>query len=101
MTTTDTTTTAPQATAAGPTLAPGSWPLDVGRSNVGFAVRLLGLFKVRGRFDRFDAMLDVGGSPADSRAEATVDMSSVDTRQSRRDEHLRSTTFFAADEHPR
>jgi polyisoprenoid-binding protein YceI len=65
-----------------------------------FKVRHIGLSNVRGRFNRYDATLSVGETLADTRVEATIDMSSVDTNQPDRDAHLLGTDFFSADQHP-
>jgi polyisoprenoid-binding protein YceI len=82
-------------------LAAGTWPLDAMHSGVHFRVRHIGLSNVRGRFNRFDATLVIGETLADTRAEATIEMSSVDTNEPERDAHLLGTDFFSADEHPR
>lgn len=81
-------------------LAPGAWPADPVHSSVEFTVRHLGISKVRGRFNSFDATLVVGRSLDDTSLEATVDMASVDTNDADRDAHLRSTDFFAVENHP-
>jgi polyisoprenoid-binding protein YceI len=67
---------------------------------VHFKVRHIGLSTVRGRFNRFGATLTVGETLADTRVEATIQTSSVDTNQPDRDAQLVGTDFFAADEHP-
>jgi polyisoprenoid-binding protein YceI len=81
-------------------LVPGRWVVDHDHSSVLFSIRHLGLSKVRGRFDRFDATLDVGETVDDVKVRATIDMASVDTNNADRDQHLRTTDFFAVDEHP-
>jgi polyisoprenoid-binding protein YceI len=81
-------------------LAQGTWTLDSNHSGVHFRVRHLGLSNVRGRFDKFDASIKVGGTLDDVAVSATVDMASVDTNQPDRDNHLRSTDFFSTDSHP-
>ena len=81
-------------------LAAGKWTLDKNHSAISFAVRRLVLTNVRGRFDRFDATLDVGESLSDTKVTATVDLSSVDTNQPDRDAHLLTTDFFHAEAHP-
>jgi polyisoprenoid-binding protein YceI len=81
-------------------LQAGIWRLDLNHSGVHFRVRHLGLSNVRGRFDRFDATLEVGPDLADTRVSATIDLASVDTNQPDRDAHLRSTDFFSTDQHP-
>jgi YceI-like domain len=44
--------------------------------------------------------LEIGEDLADSRIHGRVDAASVDTNQSRRDEHLRSPDFPSAESHP-
>src|SRR3954464_10209454 len=84
----------------GVALAQGHWTLDANHSVVAFSIRHLGLSKVRGRFERFDATLDVGSGPHDTRVTATIEMASVNTNQPDRDTHLRSTDFFSIEQHP-
>ncbi|MCU1449968.1 MAG: YceI family protein [Acidimicrobiales bacterium] len=81
-------------------LAPGRWPLDPAHSSVVFSVRHLGLSKVWGRFENFDAVLDVGTTQDEVTVEATIDMASVNTSNADRDAHLRSTDFFDTEQHP-
>ena len=81
-------------------LEPGAWTIDPAHSTVEFLIRHLGLSKVRGRFNDFDARLQVGDDLASTTLEATVDLASVDTNNADRDNHLRSTDFFDVDTHP-
>jgi polyisoprenoid-binding protein YceI len=81
-------------------LAPGRWALDKNHSGISFVIRHLGLSNVRGRFDAFEATLDVGTTLTDAVIEAEVDLSSVDTNNADRDAHLRGTDFFGTDQHP-
>lgn len=81
-------------------LAPGTWRVDQAHSSVEFVVRHLGLTKVRGRFNQFDAALEVGPDLGRSSLSATIDLGSVDTANADRDAHLRSTDFFDTDSHP-
>jgi polyisoprenoid-binding protein YceI len=83
-----------------PTLTPGRWTIDPTHSAITFAIRHLGLSKVRGRFGSFDITLDVGDSDADLDVTASIDMASIDTNNADRDVHLRSTDFFNTDRHP-
>lgn len=81
-------------------LTQGRWTIDAPHSAVVFSIRHLGLSKVRGRFDQFDAALEIGASLEETKIEATVDMASVDTNNADRDTHLRSTDFFNIERHP-
>jgi len=87
-------------TTSGLELAPGKWALDKNHSAIFFVVRHLGLSNVRGRFDAFEATVDIGATLDDVKITADVDLSSVDTNNADRDAHLRSTDFFGTDDHP-
>jgi polyisoprenoid-binding protein YceI len=71
-------------------LAPGTWQLDTNHSSVGFSIRHLGVSKVRGRFARFDAQLDVGDSLESTLLTATIELASIDTGNPDRDAHVSS-----------
>lgn len=81
-------------------LATGMWAIDTAHSSVEFTIRHLGLSKVRGRFNEFDASLLVGPTLPETTLTATVDLSSVDTNNADRDTHLRSTDFFDVESNP-
>ncbi|KDA41652.1 MULTISPECIES: YceI family protein [Frankia] len=82
-------------------LTAGIWNIDTAHSEVSFVVRHLGLFKVRGSFAAFEGMLTVASEVTESVVEVEVDMSSVDTRDPNRDNHLRSPEFFDAAQYPK
>lgn len=79
---------------------PGTYSIDVAHSQVGFVVKHMMVSKVRGRFGAFEGQVTVADDPADSSVEVTVDLASIDTRDPKRDEHLRSADFFTVEEHP-
>ena len=81
-------------------LAVGDWRVDPAHSSVTFAIRHLGLSKVRGRFDDFDATLSVGHHLDDTHIDAVVTMSSINTNNADRDAHLQSSDFFAVETNP-
>jgi polyisoprenoid-binding protein YceI len=81
-------------------LVPGTWTVDTTHSGINFKVRHLGLSNVRGRFNKFDATLEVGETLGDVSVVATIDMASVDTNNADRDAHLLGTDFFGADQNP-
>lgn len=78
-------------------LVPGTWTIDPAHSEIGFTVRHL-MAKVRGLFTKFEGEIRIAGNPVDSTAHATIDLSSVDTRNADRDNHLRSSDFFSVEE---
>ncbi len=81
------------ATAFETTVTPGTWSIDPSHSEVGFTVRHL-MSKVRGQFETFEGRLTTGTSLSETRAEATIDLNSINTRDAQRDAHLRSADFF-------
>ena len=83
-----------------PNLTAGTWHIEPAHSSVGFSVRHLGLTKVRGQFNRFSGALSIAADELTSSVEAVIELSSVDTNNADRDEHLQSTDFFGADDNP-
>jgi polyisoprenoid-binding protein YceI len=79
---------------------PGTYALDTSHSQVGFVVKHMMVSKVRGRFDDFTGTITIAEDPADSSVEVSVQLESVDTRDAKRDEHLRSADFFTTEQHP-
>jgi polyisoprenoid-binding protein YceI len=71
-------------------LKPGEWALDKAHAHVGFAIRHLGVAKVRGRFADVDASLTLGSTIDDTAVAATVALASIDTGNADRDAHVRS-----------
>lgn len=77
------------------------WNLDPAHTTVGFTARHLGFSKVRGQFKTFSAKAQADAKTGKLVSfEATIAAKSVDTGVSKRDDHLRSGDFFAADQFP-
>jgi polyisoprenoid-binding protein YceI len=86
---------------ATPTLIPtGTWTVDSAHSAVGFSVKHLGIATVRGRFEEFEGTLEIGEDLSNARAYGSAQVSSINTDEPARDEHLRSTDFFGAESNP-
>lgn len=83
-----------------PTLTTGQWAIEPAHSSVGFAVRHLGLSKVRGQFNVFTGDVVIAEDQLASSVSATVELSSIDTNNADRDGHLQSTDFFGVEDHP-
>ena len=57
---------------------------------------------VKGRFGKFEGTVEYDPAhPELSKFEATLDAASIDTREEKRDAHLRSADFFDAENHPK
>lgn len=84
-----------------PTVVPtGTWVIDQAHSQVGFAVKHMGIATVRGEFTDFEGALEIGDDLSSATAHGTVKAASVDTRQPQRDADLRSTNFLDAAQYP-
>lgn len=84
-----------------PTEEPSSWSIDVAHSSISFKVRHLGISNVRGEFLTYDAEVLMDGADLSTLAvDATIETTSIDTGNERRDNHLRSDDFFGAEEFP-
>lgn len=76
------------------------WKVDDSHSTVSFAIDH-GFVPTTGRFDKFKG--DLRFSPenlAESKADFTIDVTSVNTQEAKRDKHLRSKDFFNTDKYP-
>lgn len=75
--------------------------LDPAHTTAEFVVRHLMITKVRGRFTKLDGRIEVGpGGDLPTLVTATIDATSIDTREEQRDAHLRSADFFDVDKFP-
>jgi polyisoprenoid-binding protein YceI len=81
-------------------LTPGRWAVDPHHSFVGFSIRHLGVSKVRGRFNRFDAEIVVGDTLDTTTVVATVDVASIDTANADRDKNALSPALLDVAKHP-
>jgi len=78
-----------------------TYKVDPVHSEIGFTVDHLVVFKVSGTFDTYQGTIET--DPKDNRltaAGAVLQVASVDTREQKRDDHLRSSDFFDAATHP-
>lgn len=76
--------------------------IDVTHSEIGFTVRHMMFAKVRGQFKAWTATLSYDGAdPTKSVLAVEIDTASIDTREEKRDGHLKSADFFEADRFPK
>lgn len=77
-----------------------TYKIDPAHSSVGFTIRHF-FTKVPGQFVKFEGTITADRENLEkSSAAATVDVSSISTQQEKRDTHLKSKDFFAADKFP-
>jgi polyisoprenoid-binding protein YceI len=82
--------------------ATGTWTIDASHTEAAFAVRHLMISTVRGRFGAVAGTVEFDESnPLTAKIDVTIDVSSIDTRQEMRDNHLRSADFFDVENHPK
>jgi len=77
-----------------------TFQVDKSHSEVDFQVRHL-ITKVRGRFTDYSGTIEFHAEhPAESKVNITIQAASIDTAEPKRDAHLRSDDFFAAEQFP-
>jgi polyisoprenoid-binding protein YceI len=77
------------------------WAIDPSHSAVHFTARHMVVAKVRGTFTKFSANLDLDETDlTKSKIEAHIDAASLETREEKRDEHLRSADFLDVQKYP-
>lgn len=90
----------PNETSSAP--ASAEWSVDPAHSHVGFDVRHLMIATVRGELQTVEGTVWWDPNhPERSRIEVDIDVASVNTRDPKRDAHLRSADFFDAEKHPK
>jgi len=77
-----------------------TWTIDPIHSEVGFSVRHMMVSKVRGRFTAFSGQIVTADDPTQSSVTAEIDLSSINTGQEQRDEHIKSADFFEVETYP-
>ncbi len=79
----------------------GDWQVDKAHSSVGFSVRHLGISKVKGTFNSFTANIQADKKTGKlAKVVGTVEINTVDTGISGRDDHLKAGDFFDAKKFP-
>jgi polyisoprenoid-binding protein YceI len=77
------------------------WKIDPQHTDISFAVRHMMISTVRGRFERLEGTVDFNpDEPQKSTVDVKIDAASINTRESQRDEHLKSPDFLNAAEYP-
>lgn len=78
-----------------------TWTIDPSHSVVEFSVKHMMFATVKGRFTEVDGTITVDNANiANSSVDVTIGAASIDTRDAKRDEHLRSADFFDVETFP-
>lgn len=78
-----------------------AWKIDPAHSEVDFTVRHMSLSNVHGRFGLASGTIQFDqADPSKSSVQVTIDVKSVDTGVTARDNDLKSANFFAVDQFP-
>ena len=78
-----------------------TWKIDTAHSEINFSVRHMMISNVRGRFEKFDGTVEFDEeNPENSSVEVNIDAASINTREAKRDGHLRSPDFLDAEGYP-
>lgn len=77
------------------------WAIDPMHSEVQFKVKHLVISTVTGFFKSFEGSLETENEDfSDAKIEFSIDIASLDTNQTMRDDHLKSAEFFDAEKYP-
>jgi polyisoprenoid-binding protein YceI len=77
------------------------YTIDPSHSTAEFSVRHLMISNVKGRFGKLSGTVDLDVErPSASTVDVTIDATSIDTREEKRDAHLRSPDFFDVEKFP-
>jgi polyisoprenoid-binding protein YceI len=81
--------------------AAASWAIDPAHTSVQFAIRHMMVSNVRGEFTKLTGSVQGDeAKPTEAVIAVVIDPGSVDTRDAKRDDHLRGADFFDVATHP-
>src|SRR5436305_416923 len=79
-----------------------TYTIDPVHSTAGFKIRHLMVANVRGEFPGLSGTISFDpANPANSRVEADIDVTTLTTRDTQRDAHLKSAEFFDVEKFPK
>ncbi len=82
-------------------MATTKWALDPTHSEIGFKVKHMMITNVSGSFGKFDVTVETNGEDfSTAQINFTADLSTINTANADRDNHLKSPDFFDAEKFP-
>jgi polyisoprenoid-binding protein YceI len=78
-----------------------AWVIDPAHTEVNFTVRHMMISNVRGQFQKLSGTIEFDeANPAATTVDVQIEAASVNTREEKRDSHLKSPDFFDAAQYP-
>lgn len=78
-----------------------AWVIDNAHSGIHFSVKHMMISTARGVFEKFSGTVDADEqNPTAAKVDVQIDVASINTRDEKRDAHLRSPDFFDAEQYP-
>ena len=78
-----------------------AWVIDAAHTEVNFTVRHMMISNVRGQFQKLTGTIELDeADPAATTVEVQIEAASVNTKDEKRDAHLKSPDFFNAAQYP-
>jgi polyisoprenoid-binding protein YceI len=78
-----------------------SWMIDSAHTEANFAVRHMMISNVRGQFQKVAGTVEFDeANPANTLVDVQIEVASINTREEKRDAHLKSPDFFDAEKYP-
>ena len=78
-----------------------TWKIDPSHSEINFKVRHMMISTVSGSFEKFDGKVETSSDDfKDAKFHFTAEIDSINTKNTDRDNHLKSDDFFGAEKYP-
>jgi polyisoprenoid-binding protein YceI len=78
-----------------------TWTIDSAHTEINFLVRHMMISNVHGQFQKFSGTIEFDETnPANTKVAVQIEVASINTRDEKRDSHLKSSDFFDAEKYP-
>jgi polyisoprenoid-binding protein YceI len=82
-------------------MKPTIWNIDPAHSSVSFSIKHMMIAKVHGGFEKVSGTLAYDAEePLSSKLDVSIEAASINTREEKRDAHLKSADFFDVEKYP-